>query len=64
MPLWAATMRLADPVGLYRSPVHLVAATRPTMRHMLVRLPMPRTFIRRAGRPDPGPRRPHRGCAW
>ncbi|MFC4019050.1 alpha/beta fold hydrolase [Micromonospora sp. GCM10011542] len=47
-PLWAATMRLADPVGLYRSAVHLVAATRPTMRHMLVRLPIPRTFIQGA----------------
>ncbi|MGN9809406.1 alpha/beta fold hydrolase [Micromonospora sp. BQ11] len=44
-PLWAATMRLADPVGLHRSAVHLVAATRPTMRHMLVRLAIPRTFI-------------------
>lgn len=44
-PLWAATMRLADPVGLHRSSVHLVAATRPTMRQMLVRLPIPRTFI-------------------
>ncbi|MCM0677869.1 alpha/beta hydrolase [Micromonospora phytophila] len=44
-PRWAATMRLADPVGLHRSAVHLVAATRPTMRHMLVRLPIPRTFI-------------------
>ncbi|MGK5444645.1 alpha/beta fold hydrolase [Micromonospora sp. URMC 105] len=44
-PQWAATMRLADPVGLHRSAVHLVAATRPTMRHMLVRLPIPRTFI-------------------
>jgi pimeloyl-ACP methyl ester carboxylesterase len=47
-PLWAATMRLADPVGLYRSAVHLVAATRPTMRHMLVRLPIPRTLIQGA----------------
>ncbi|MEH0981400.1 alpha/beta fold hydrolase [Micromonospora sp. CPCC 205556] len=44
-PLWAATMRLADPVGLHRSAVHLVAATRPTMRHMLVRLPIPRTYV-------------------
>ncbi|MGS2618775.1 alpha/beta fold hydrolase [Micromonospora sp. LZ34] len=47
-PLWAATMRLADPVGLHRSAVHLVAATRPTMRQMLVRLPIPRTFIQGA----------------
>ncbi|TDB82777.1 alpha/beta fold hydrolase [Micromonospora sp. KC721] len=44
-PLWASTMRLADPVGLYRSAVHLVAATRPTMRRMLERLSIPRTFI-------------------
>lgn len=44
-PRWAATMRLADPVGLHRSAVHLVAATRPTMRHMLLRLPIPRAFI-------------------
>jgi pimeloyl-ACP methyl ester carboxylesterase len=44
-PVWAATMRLADPVGLHRSAAHLVTATRPTMRHMLVDLPIPRTFI-------------------
>ncbi|SCL39015.1 Pimeloyl-ACP methyl ester carboxylesterase [Micromonospora rhizosphaerae] len=44
-PHWAATMRLADPVGLYRTAVGLVAGTRPTMRRMLERLPMPRTFL-------------------
>lgn len=44
-PVWAATMRLADPVGLYRTAVGLVTGTRPTMRHLLERLPMPRTFV-------------------
>ena len=44
-PAWAATMRLADPVGLYRTAVGLMAGTRPTMRHLLERLPMPRTYL-------------------
>ncbi|MFE9118526.1 alpha/beta fold hydrolase [Streptomyces sp. NPDC007172] len=36
-PVWAATMRLADPRGLYRTAVGLVRGTRPTMRELLVR---------------------------
>ncbi|MGW5670113.1 alpha/beta fold hydrolase [Micromonospora sp. NPDC003776] len=44
-PVWAATMRLADPLSLHRTAVGLVAGTRPTMRHLLERLPMPRTFV-------------------
>ncbi|MFG2057116.1 alpha/beta fold hydrolase [Micromonospora sp. NPDC048930] len=51
-PLWAATMRLADPVGLHRSAVGLVAGTRPTMRHLLERLPMPRLYVQ-GGRTGP-----------
>lgn len=35
-PSWAATMRLADPLALHRSATALVAATRPTMRRMLM----------------------------
>ncbi|GHB34163.1 hypothetical protein GCM10010331_22130 [Streptomyces xanthochromogenes] len=36
-PAWAATMRLADPLGLHRTAVGLVRGTRPTMRELLVR---------------------------
>ncbi|MFE9403489.1 alpha/beta fold hydrolase [Streptomyces sp. NPDC006530] len=36
-PLWAATMRLADPLGLHRTAVGLVRGTRPTMRELLMR---------------------------
>ncbi|MEU3502931.1 alpha/beta hydrolase [Streptomyces hundungensis] len=36
-PLWAATMRLADPLGLHRTAVALVRGTRPTMRELLMR---------------------------
>jgi pimeloyl-ACP methyl ester carboxylesterase len=44
-PVWAATMRLADPVGLHRTAVSLVRGTTPTMRTLLEALPMPRTFL-------------------
>jgi pimeloyl-ACP methyl ester carboxylesterase len=44
-PLWAATMRLAGPVALYRSAIHLYAGTRPTMRAMLGQLTIPWTFL-------------------
>ncbi|MFE4856271.1 alpha/beta fold hydrolase [Streptomyces sp. NPDC056670] len=36
-PTWAATMRLADPLGLHRTAVGLVHGTRPTMRELLMR---------------------------
>ncbi|MFC0602461.1 alpha/beta fold hydrolase [Streptomyces palmae] len=44
-PVWRATMRLADPAALHRSARNLRAGTRPTMRQMLLALPMPRTFV-------------------
>jgi pimeloyl-ACP methyl ester carboxylesterase len=51
-PAWGATMRLADPVGLHRTAVGLMAGTQPTMRHLLARLPMPRTYVQ-GGRTGP-----------
>jgi pimeloyl-ACP methyl ester carboxylesterase len=47
-PAWAATMRLADPVALYRTAVDLV---RTTARQELVRLEIPRLFLHPAGWP-------------
>ncbi|MFE0100559.1 alpha/beta fold hydrolase [Streptomyces sp. NPDC059009] len=47
-PTWAATMRLADPCALHRSAVGLVAATRPTMRHMLMGLSVDRVYLQGA----------------
>jgi pimeloyl-ACP methyl ester carboxylesterase len=44
-PAWAATMRLADPVGLYRTAIGLFHGTTPTMRALLAALPMPRTYL-------------------
>lgn len=44
-PLWAATMRLADPVALHRSAFGLRAGTSPTAREHLTALPIPRTFL-------------------
>jgi pimeloyl-ACP methyl ester carboxylesterase len=41
----AATMRLADPVALYRSELGLGRATTPMMRQMLLDLTMPKTFL-------------------
>lgn len=52
-PVWRATMRLADPTALYRSACGLVRGTRPTMRQMLVALPVPRTFLVGADSPAP-----------
>jgi pimeloyl-ACP methyl ester carboxylesterase len=43
--LWAATMRLADPLALHRSAVGLARGTEPTMRVMLESLDIPRTFL-------------------
>ncbi|MFG2500569.1 alpha/beta fold hydrolase [Streptomyces sp. NPDC048441] len=47
-PLWAATMRLADPRALHRSATGLVRGTRPTMREILKDLPMERVFLQGA----------------
>jgi pimeloyl-ACP methyl ester carboxylesterase len=44
-PLWAATMRLADPVALHRSAFGLRAGTEPTVRELLTALTIPRTFL-------------------
>lgn len=44
-PLWAATMRLADPLALHRTAVALVRGTRPTMRELLRALPVERTYL-------------------
>ena len=45
-PDWAPTLRLCDPVAVYRSAVGLVMGTRPTMRDMLQALMIRRTFVR------------------
>ncbi|MFD3607659.1 alpha/beta fold hydrolase [Streptomyces atroolivaceus] len=42
---WWATMRLAGREALYRSAVHLTRGSTPTMRELLMRLPVPRTFL-------------------
>ncbi|MFH8487304.1 alpha/beta fold hydrolase [Streptomyces longisporoflavus] len=47
-PLWAATMRLADPRALHRSATGLVRGTRPTMRAMLMELPVQRVYLQGA----------------
>lgn len=44
-PTWAATMRLTDPLALHRSATGLVAGTRPTLRHMLMELPVDRVYL-------------------
>ncbi|MCU7821560.1 alpha/beta fold hydrolase [Kitasatospora sp. DSM 101779] len=53
-PHWWSTMRLAGRTALHRSAVHLVRATVPTMRELLLGLPLPRTFLHPAadGAPD------------
>lgn len=45
-------MRLAGPEALHRSAVHLARGSEPVVRELLVRLPMPRTFLLPA---DDGP---------
>ncbi|MET8684498.1 alpha/beta hydrolase [Streptomyces sp. NPDC004732] len=45
---WAATMRLADPLALHRSAAGLVAGTHPTMRRMLMELPVDRVYLQGA----------------
>ncbi|MFF1838326.1 alpha/beta fold hydrolase [Streptomyces sp. NPDC058231] len=47
-PHWWSTMRLAGPEALHRSAVHLARGTTPTMRELLLRLEIPRTFLRPA----------------
>ncbi|MEU3557328.1 alpha/beta fold hydrolase [Streptomyces fragilis] len=47
-PLWAATMRLADPRALHRSAVGLVRGSRPTMRRVLERLTVDRVYLQGA----------------
>jgi pimeloyl-ACP methyl ester carboxylesterase len=42
---WAATMRLAGREALYRSAVNLARGTTPSMRELLIALPLPRTFL-------------------
>lgn len=44
-PLWASTMRLADPLALHRTALGLVRGTQPTMRHLLMGLPIDRTYL-------------------
>ncbi|MEV5610125.1 alpha/beta hydrolase [Streptomyces sp. NPDC052225] len=47
-PLWAATMRLADPLALHRSATALVRGTEPTMRRMLEGLTIERMYLQGA----------------
>ncbi|MEU8111233.1 alpha/beta fold hydrolase [Micromonospora sp. NPDC053740] len=55
-PAWAATMRLTGPEALYRTAVHLGRATTPTMRELLVDLPVPRTYLHPADNEPRGAR--------
>ncbi|WP_432157434.1 alpha/beta fold hydrolase [Streptomyces sp. bgisy153] len=47
-PLWAATMRLADPRALYRSAVGLQRGSDPVMREILTALPVERVYLQGA----------------
>ncbi|BFO14218.1 hypothetical protein SHKM778_06060 [Streptomyces sp. KM77-8] len=52
---WWSTMRLAGLEALHRSASHLVDGTRPTMRELLLDLPVPRSFLfPEADAPFPG----------
>ncbi|MGV9340485.1 alpha/beta fold hydrolase [Streptomyces sp. NPDC003688] len=44
-PHWWSTMRLADRTALHRSAVRLTRGTTPMMRELLLKLPIPRTFL-------------------
>lgn len=44
-PVWAATMRLADPRAVHRSAVALCRGSRPMMRAILAGLPVERVFL-------------------
>ncbi|TQF01164.1 alpha/beta hydrolase [Kitasatospora acidiphila] len=50
-PHWWSTMRLAGREALHRSAVHLAAGSTPTMRELLLELPIPRTYLRPAADP-------------
>ncbi|MFF3331806.1 alpha/beta fold hydrolase [Streptomyces sp. NPDC002888] len=47
-PVWAATMRLADPRALHRSAVGLRCGSDPTMRDILEGLPIERVYLQGA----------------
>jgi pimeloyl-ACP methyl ester carboxylesterase len=47
-PLWAATMRLAEPRALHRTATGLARGSRPTMRHILEDLPIDRVYLQGA----------------
>ncbi|MGV9456477.1 alpha/beta fold hydrolase [Streptomyces sp. NPDC003635] len=44
-PLWAATMRLADPRALHRTAVGLIRGSQPVMRDILEGLPVERVYL-------------------
>lgn len=44
-PLWAATMRLADPRALHRTAVGLIRGSQPVMREILEGLPVDRVYL-------------------
>ncbi|MCX5198273.1 alpha/beta hydrolase [Streptomyces sp. NBC_00249] len=46
---WWSTMRLAGRTALYRTAVHLVEGTKPTMRELLLELPIPRAYLHPEG---------------
>lgn len=60
-PHWWSTMRLAGRTALYRSAVHLARGTSPTMRELLLELPIPRAFVYPAA--DGTAQLPGPGCA-
>ncbi|GAA1965911.1 alpha/beta fold hydrolase [Kitasatospora viridis] len=47
-PHWWSTMRLAGRAALHRTAVHLARGTTPTMRELLLDLPVPRHYLRPA----------------
>ncbi|MEU9578710.1 alpha/beta fold hydrolase [Streptomyces chilikensis] len=55
-PVWAATMRLADPRALHRSAVGLLRGSRPTMRRILEGLSVDRVYLQGALSGDLGGR--------
>lgn len=44
-PLWAATMRLADPRALHRTAIGLIRGSQPVMRDILRDLPVERVYL-------------------
>ncbi|MFD3658467.1 alpha/beta fold hydrolase [Streptomyces sp. NPDC058620] len=47
-PMWAATMRLTDPLALHRTAAGLMRGTEPTMRRMLMESTTDRTYLQGA----------------